>query len=305
MKKRGILLTGGTGFIGGHVIRALRARGDAVWVWTRDVARARRQLPSDVQPVAVLAEIPDAARIDAIVNLAGAPVVGPPWTEARRQLLIDSRVLPTRALLDWCGTRASRPSALISASAIGFYGAAGEASLDETSPPQEVFQSRLCVAREDASNAAQALNMRVVNLRLGLVLGADGGIFSRLALAARLGGAAVIGDGQQWMSWVHVDDVVRVTELAIDDESVHGALNVVAPEPARQREFQRALTRALRRPLLLRIPAGLMRLSLGEMSELLLGSQRVAPRVLQARGFEFAYPTLERALAALITPARS
>ena len=151
--KRSLLVTGATGFIGGHVIRAALARGDTVWVWSRDARRARRKLPGAVHVVESLAEIPATENIDAIVNLAGAPVIGPPWTRGRRRLLIDSRVKTTAAVLEWCATRPQRPEVLVSASAIGFYGPAGDDWLDESSPAQTVFQSQLCVAREAAANA--------------------------------------------------------------------------------------------------------------------------------------------------------
>ena len=296
MNLRGVLFTGGTGFIGGHVIRALLARGAEPWVWSRTPAKARRVLDSRVKVVGALADIPAGAAIDGIVNLAGAPVVGPPWTKARRQLLIDSRVRTTEAVIDWCASRAERPGSLVSASAIGYYGAVegaeAEQWLDESAPPRQQFQSELCRLRELATQPAEALGLRVVNLRIGLVLGADGGILTRLALAARLGGAAVLGDGQQWMSWIHVDDLVRVIELALEDRALSGPVNAVAPEPVRQREFQRALTRQLSRPLWLRIPAPPLRWAMGEMSELLVRSQRVSPRRLREVGFEFRYPAL-------------
>jgi hypothetical protein len=153
---RAVLVTGATGFIGGHVVRALRKRGDAVWVWTRDADRALARFGPHVHVVTKLADIPASARIDAIVNLAGAPVIGLPWTQARRQLLIDSRVKTTQAVLDWTATRSQTPRVLLSASAIGFYGPAGDEWLTEDSPPTAVFQSRLCVEREAAANAAEA-----------------------------------------------------------------------------------------------------------------------------------------------------
>ena len=305
MSTRAVLLTGGTGFIGGHIIRALLARGVAVWVWTRDVTRARKQFGAPVHVVGALIDIPAGEGIEAIVNLAGAPVVGPPWTRSRRRLLIDSRVKPTQAVLAWSATRAQPPAVIVSASAIGFYGSAEDEWLDESSGPQDVFQSRLCLEREIAANAAGQQGMRAVNLRIGLVFGADGGIYTRLALAAKLGLAAVLGDGRQWMSWIHIDDVVRIIERVIDDSSLTGAINAVAPAPVRQRDFQRALTTALHRPLWLRMPAWLLQAGLGEMSDLLVRSQRVAPRILLARGFEFQHPTLESALGALVTRVRS
>ncbi len=294
MSERAILITGATGFIGPHVVRALRARGDTVWIWARDVAKARQLL--DVNVVGDLAQIPADAPIHGIVNLAGAPVVGPPWTRARRKLLIDSRVKPTQALLEWSATRAEPPRAVVSASAIGFYGSGGEDWLTEDSPPQDGFQSQLCVAREIAANAAESQGMRAVNLRFGLVFGRDGGIYPRFALAAKLGGAAVLGNGRQWMSWIHIGDLVRVIETALDDESMRGAVNTVAPEPVRQRDFQRALTRALHRPLWLRVPARCLRFGLGEMAELLLSSQRVAPRRLLEAKFDYSCLTPEDAL---------
>lgn len=300
MSTRNVLVTGATGFIGGHVVRAALKRGDSVWALSRDARRARRQLPGAAHVVGALAEIPAAENIDAIINLAGAPVIGPPWTRARRQLLIDSRVRTTEALLAWCAARSSRPKVLVSASAIGFYGPAGDTWLDESSPPQAVFQSQLCRAREVAANAAQDIGIRAVNLRIGLVLGADGGIFTRLVLPAKLGLAARIGDGQQWMSWIHIDDMVRILERALDQPAMQGAVNAVAPAPVRQGDFQRQLTRALHRPLWLRIPAIALRLGLGEMAELLVQGQRVTPRRLLDAGFTYQHATLASALADLL-----
>lgn len=305
MSAPGVLLTGATGFIGGHVIQRLRARGMHVWAVVRDVDAARDKLGMDVRVVATPGDIPPDARIDAIVNLAGAPAIGPPWTKARRQVLIDSRVKTTEALLAWCSARGRRPAVIVSASAIGFYGPGGDAWFDESSPPQPVFQSQLCAQREAAADAAAALGMRVVNLRIGLVLGADGGILAPLSLAAKFGVAARIGHGRQWMSWIHVDDLVRVIDLALDDPSFSGAWNAVSPNPERQRDFQRALTLALRRPFWLWIPGVLLRAALGEMAELLVKGQRVAPRRLLERRFAFRYALLEDALADLLRRGRS
>jgi len=297
---RAVLVSGATGFIGGHLVRALRRRGDSVWVWTRDADRALARFGPHVHVVTSLAGIPTDASIDAVVALAGAPIVGPPWTRARRQLLIDSRVKNTQALLDWCATRAMPPRTLLTASAIGFYGPTGDEWLGESSPAQDVFQSRVCVEREAAANAAEAQGIRVVNLRIGLVLGRDGGILPQLARPAKLGLAAVLGDGRQWMSWIHIADLVRVVEAALDDPTLRGPLNCVAPAPVRQRDFQRALAQALRRPLWLRVPAGLMRFALGEMAQLLVDGQRVAPRRLISAGFDFRHYTLDSALRELI-----
>jgi uncharacterized protein len=300
----GVLITGGTGFIGGHVVRALHARGAEAWVVARDVAKARAKLGA-ARVVAALDDIPADARIDAVVNLAGAPVIGPPWTAARRRLLIDSRVKTTEALLAWCAARAQRPGVIVSASAIGFYGPGGDRWFDESSPPQEAFQSKLCVAREAAADAAKPLGLRVVNLRIGVVLGADGGMLAPLVLAARCGLAARIGNGRQWMSWIHIADLLRIIELAIDDASMAGPVNAVTPNPERQKDFQRALAQSVSRPFWLWVPAMPLRLALGEMAELLVKGQRVAPRVLLRRRFEFRHALIENALADLLRRGRS
>jgi uncharacterized protein (TIGR01777 family) len=300
---RGVLVTGATGFIGSHVVRRCLERGWTAWAWSRDPVRARAQLGQAAKSVGQLDDSPPDAQIDAIVNLAGAPVIGPPWTRARRQLLIDSRVKTTQAVLEWSARRATRPRVIVSASAIGFYGPADDRWLDESSPPQPAaFQSQLCMAREQAANAAADLGMRVVNLRIGVVLGADGGLLPRLALPAKLGVAAVLGDGRQWMSWIHIEDLLRVMELALGDDALSGPVNAVAPEPVQQGEFQRALTRRLGRPLWLRVPAWVLNTALGEMAELLVRSQRVAPKRLTGQGFEFRYPSVEAALDAALRP---
>ena len=306
MSATGVLLTGATGFIGGHVIRRLRARGATVWAVARDVDTARDKLGMDVRVVASPGEIPPDARIDAIVNLAGAPAIGPPWTRARRRVLIDSRVKTTESLLAWCAARGRRPAVIVSASAIGFYGPGEDEWFDEASPPRPAtFQSQLCLQREAAADAAATLGMRVVNLRIGLVLGADGGILAPLSLAAKCGVAARIGAGSQWMSWIHVDDLMRVIELALNDASLSGPVNAVAPTPERQRDFQRALTQVLRRPFWMWVPGGLLRATLGEMAELLVKGQRVTPRRLLERRFAFRYALLEDALTDIFRRERS
>jgi len=301
---RAVLVGGATGFIGGHVVRALRRRGDSVWVWARDADRALARFGPHVHVVTALKDIPENVRIDSVIALAGAPVIGPPWTGGRRRLLVESRVRTTQAILDWSATRAAPPRVLVTASAIGFYGGfqgpAGDDWLSESSPAKESFQSRLCVEREAAANAGEAQGMRVVNLRIGLVLGRDGGILPQLARPAKFGLAAVIGDGRQWMSWIHVHDLVRIVETALDEPGLRGPVNAVAPAPVRQRDFQLALTRSLRRPLWMRVPAFVLRTLLGEMAELLVQGQRVAPRRLLTQAFEFRHYTLDSALRDLI-----
>lgn len=198
---RTVLISGATGFVGGHLVRRLVARGDTVLVYARDADRALDRFGPHVHVVTNLDVIEPSARIDAIVNLAGARILGLPWTRGRRRTLIASRLQTTRALVALCARLERPPRVFVSASAIGYYGTRGEQRLDEQSPPQPIFQSVLCQQWEEAAVAAEAIGARVVRLRFGLVLGRDGGALPSLALPVRLGLGAVLGSGKQWVSW--------------------------------------------------------------------------------------------------------
>lgn len=295
-RPRTVLVTGATGFVGGHVVRRLVARGDAVIALTRNPELALDRFGPQVRIIARLEELDDATRIHAIVNLAGAPILGLPWTRARRRELVASRIETTRALAALMARLRQPAGVLVSASAIGYYGVRGEEMLDEQAPPADEFQSRLCRQWEEAAIAAGSCGTRVVRLRIGLVLGRDGGALPQLLRPARFGFAAVLGSGQQWMSWIHIDDLVRLVEFSLDTPRVSGVLNAVAPRPATQRQFQRALTRVLRRPLLLRVPAMVLRVMLGEMARLLVDGQRVLPVRAMALGFHFGFRRIDQAL---------
>lgn len=297
---RTVLVSGGTGFIGGHLIRTLLARGDRVVVLTRDAGRALNRFGPQVRIITAAAEVNAQDRIDAIINLAGAPILGFPWTRARRQKLIDSRVTTTRALVDLCGRLARPPRVFITASAIGYYGLGGDDPLDENHPSQDIFQSRLCQQWEATAEAASGVVSRVIRLRIGLVLGRDGGALPQLAMPVRLGLGAVLGDGKQWVSWIHVDDLVRLFEFALDAPTLRGVLNAVSPAPATHAQLQRTLARVLHRPLWVRVPAFFVRKMMGEMSQLLVDGQRVIPTRAVTVGFTFKHPNLGEALAHLL-----
>jgi len=234
------------------------------------------------------------------VNLAGARILGLPWTRGRRKTLIDSRVQTTRALVELCARLERPPRVFVSASAIGYYGVRGEQRLDEQGPPQPIFQSVLCQQWEEAAVAAEAIGARVVRLRFGLVFGHDGGALPSLALPIRLGLGAVLGNGKQWVSWIHIDDLTRLIEFALDKPSVRGAVNAVAPSPATHLQVQHTLARTLRRPMWMRVPAIFVRAAIGEMAQLLVDGQRVVPRRALASGFVFRHPDLRAALDHLI-----
>jgi uncharacterized protein (TIGR01777 family) len=302
---RTVLITGATGFIGRHLVRRLLARGDTLIVLTRSPARARKLLGTQVQTVAELGALSPSTPIDAIVNLAGARILGQPWTHARRAVLLRSRIGTTNALIALGERLERRPRVLVSASAIGNYGIRGDEPLDEQAAPQPIFQSMLCQQWEQAAAAAERLGIRSVALRFGLVLGRDGGALPALARPVSMGLGAVIGTGRQWLSWIHIDDAVRLIEFCLDSPALRGAVNAVAPEAVTHRTFQQQLAATLHRPLWLRIPGPLLRLTLGEMAQLLVDGQRVVPARASAAGFQFGYHGLAAALQHLIGPHRA
>jgi len=296
-----ILVTGGSGFIGRHLIRQLAARGDHVTVLSRDPRRTGARLGPGVTVINSLDALPDDTPVDAIVNLAGAPIFGPPWAAARRRLLRNSRLQTTQALLALCARLTQRPRVLVSASAIGYYGIDDRRSgttpaARESDPPQPIFQSQLCQDWETAALGAEALGLRVVRLRLGIVLGADGGALPPLALPVKLGVGAILGDGKQGMPWLHVEDAVGIIEYALDTPSLTGAVNAVAPEHSTHADFQRTLGRVLHRPIWLRVPALPLRAVLGEMAQLFVDGRHVDAGKLLAAGYRFRHPQLEQAL---------
>lgn len=286
-RRRTALITGGTGFIGRHLCQRLKAQGWDVIVW-----RHRQGLPPALQTV---------RRVDAVVNLAGARILGKPWTKSRRRVLLESRLGPTAALVRWLAQCEERPEVLVSASAVGFYGVRGEEPVDEAAGPQQIFQSDLCRRWEDAVSEVSGLGLRWVTLRFGVVLGTDGGALPALVRPARMGLAAVMGHGRQGFPWIHIEDAVGLIQWAIDQREVQGPVNAVAPETVSQRQFQQVLSEVLGRRLLLRVPAWPMRIAMGEMAQLLLDGQYVVPARALEGGFRFSFPGLRGALENLLT----
>jgi hypothetical protein len=284
---RTVLVTGGTGFLGTALVARLRSRGDRVIVLSRDPRQARVLLGDRVHHIAALVELPVETKIDAVVNLAGAPIIGLPWTAARRRAIWNSRVTGTKALVAWMGTLVQPPRVLVSGSAIGYYGDRGDELLTEAAVPGTGFAAELCHAWEEAARKAEVLGTRVVRLRIGLVLDRDGGALPMMVLPARFGLGAIFGDGRQWMSWITRQDLLRMIVNAIDLPRWNGAVNAVAPEPVRHADFQKAIARALRRPLFLAAPAWALRLGMGEMATIFLHAQRVVPHAALATGFAF------------------
>ncbi len=291
-----VLVTGATGFIGRALVERLNARGDRVIVLVRDLLAGRSQFGDRALVVDTLDLIGSEARLDAVVNLAGAPVIAGPWTKGRRRVLLGSRLAVTGAVLGLIERLQHKPAVLVSASATGFYGDRGQDELDEVSAPRPGFMSELCRRWEEEAWLAEAWGVRVCRLRLGMVFASGGGPLPMLSLPVRFGLGAVLGSGRQWAPWIHLQDSLDLIERALDDPRYEGPINAVAPEAVTHEAMTKAIAGTLRRPLFLRVPAAPMRLALGEMSDLFLASQKVAPARAQALGFEFRYPTLGEAL---------
>lgn len=295
-----VLVTGGTGLIGSRLCAALAEAGNQVTVLTRDRRRAM-ELAAPATVVEGLDEIPRAVHFDAIVNLAGEPIATGRWTQTKKREMVASRVELTRALVRYMGRCERRPGVLVSGSAIGFYGNDGTRTFTEDDPAGDGLAAELCRRWEAAAREAETYGVRVCLLRTGLVLAAHGGALGQMLLPFELGFGARLADGQQWMSWIHLDDLVRLIAHCIVKDDLSGPVNGTAPQPLTNTEFTHRLGHALRRPAWLWVPASVVRAALGEMAdEVLLASQRVLPRKAEASGFRFLYPHADAALQAIL-----
>lgn len=296
-----IVIAGGTGWIGRDLSRVLVRAGHSVVLLTR------AGLPSRIPGVETRCWLaPESSGwhgelegADAVVNLCGEGVADGLWTAARRRTLVESRLNPTRALVDAIGRATVKPRVLINASAVGYYGH-GDALQDEASGPGAGYLADLCARWESEASVAQKQGLRVVRLRIGVVLGRDGGALARMLPPFKLAAGGRLGDGRQYFPWVHLDDVTGLIVAALTNERLSGAVNAVAPGTATNAEFTAALGRALRRPTPFPVPAGALRLLLGDMASLLLGSHKIAPAAALAAGYRFKHPRLEEALAAVV-----
>jgi len=295
-----ILITGGTGFIGTRLAEALADAGHAVTVLTRD-PRKGRKFRGRVTLIESLQTLGRDTPFDAIVNLAGEPVAEGRWTPARKRRILESRLATTEAVVRFIAKAKKKPAVLVSGSAISFYGTDPETSFTEESEGAPGFGHDVCTEWEHAAREAERHGVRVVTLRIGLVLGASGGILARLLLPFECGLGGPMGSGRQWMSWIHLDDIVGLILHASATETVQGPMNGTAPEPVRNEDFARGLAHALRRPALLRLPAFVLRRAFGEMADhLMLSGQRVLPKQAEETGYQFLYPTLPEALREIV-----
>jgi uncharacterized protein len=301
-----IVMTGGTGFIGRSLCASLCQEGHRVTLITRRREDAQRLFGSTVTVVEWNGQEAGAWEhcledADAVINLAGAPIADGRWTEARKRLLTESRILTTRLLVAGMSRRSSKPRTLVSASGIGYYGASDDRMLDESAARGRGFLADLCLAWEEEAIRAEEFGVRVVLLRTGMVLEQDGGALPKMLLPFRLFTGGPIMPGTQWVSWIHRRDHIGLTRWALTTPSATGPVNAVAPESVTMSRFCEGLGRVLHRPSWLPVPGFTLSLALGELGTLMTTGQRVSPAKALSGGYVFHYPMLETALRAIVT----
>ena len=295
-----ILVTGATGFIGSRLVASLTEAGHQVIALVRNPAKAEALHPP-ITLVTSLDQLPADVAIDAIVNLAGEPISNGLWTEGKRRKIVESRVNMTSDVVRLIGRLERRPAVLVNGSAIGWYGLWQDQVLTESAKSHVCFSHELCDAWETAANRATEYGVRVICLRIGLVVGTAGGLLTRMLTPFEFGLGGPMGSGNQWMSWIERDDLIRLIAHAIARPDISGPINATAPVPVTNGTFTEELGRRLRRPAIFRIPSGLLRGLAGDLAnELLLGGQRVIPNKALSSGFVFRHETLRSALGAIL-----
>jgi uncharacterized protein (TIGR01777 family) len=298
-----IAITGASGFIGRRLMKALASGNHTLRVLSR---HAGTNLPPGVQLYvwdAMKGQPPEESLdgADAVVHLAGEPIAQR-WNDEVKQKIIESRATGTRNLVQALSTTRRRPAVLVCGSAIGYYGSRGEEILTESSVPGSGFMAEVCVAWEKEADLAESLGMRVVKLRTGMVLGPNGGALAKMVPPFKAGMGGKMGHGDQWMSWVHIDDLVGIVQHALENP-MRGPVNGTSPNPVTNADFTKALGHSLSRPAVFPMPAFTLKFMFGEMSEVMLASQRVLPKAAEAAGYTFRYPQLELALENILAAA--
>ena len=299
-----VVMTGATGFIGTSLAEALLKRGDELIILTRSPQFKAPNQPklryvawNPRDETSIITEIDGS---DAVINLAGEPIVGKRWTPKQKEKILESRVHATQIVANSIKRTARRPKVLINASAIGYYGSHGSESLAEDARPGSGFLADVCKAWEAHAIRVEDFDVRVVWLRIGVVLGQGGGALKMMVPPFKMGFGGWLGSGNQWMSWIHLDDLLRLIVFCLENQSARGAINAVAPQPVTNKVFSLVLAQVLRRPCFLPVPAFALRVLLGEMSEMLLTGQRVIPKKAQDFGFSFRYAEIRHALEAIL-----
>ncbi len=296
-----VLVSGASGFIGSAVRQALMAGGHDVYILSRKETREPKTFKWDI--ASKTSSLADIESLDAVIHLSGESIGDKRWSPSQKKRIVDSRLDSTRFLIDLLDESGLRPNVFMSASAIGVYGDRGSEVLDESSDPGNGFLASLVLDWEHEASKAREVADRVVYLRTGVVLAAHGGALAKQLPLFRAGLGAVLGNGNQYLSWIHIEDEIRAILAALTNAQISGPVNLVSPNPVTNLVFSRALAKALHRPLLFKAPAFILELAFGKefADEMLLVSQRVTPAALVKEGFEFKFPQLESALLDLLT----
>ena len=300
-----VAITGATGFVGSRLVERLSQAGHSVVVFTRNLGHANRVFPSSSFPtVTNIAYTPTQsgewqqaiAGCDGVVNLAGEPIAESRWTPDRKRMIVESRQLTTRLLVDAIAQADPKPSVLVSGSAIGYYGTSETASFDETSGAGDDFLAQVCQAWEAEAMRVKASGTRLVILRTGIVLGLEGGAIAKMITPFRLFAGGPLGTGKQWVSWIHRDDLVELIIQSLSQPSYEGVLNATAPNPVRMAEFCHVMGEALNRPSWLPVPEIALEALLGDAAKMVLEGQQVLPQRTQAAGFHYQFADIQSAL---------
>ncbi len=294
-----VLITGGTGFIGRNLIPLLQKDNYKIIVLSRTPSKYQDDFY--FKHVTLVEELSDVKHADVVINLAGANLAAKRWSDQYKQEVVNSRLDTTRHLLSWIESKEKKPHTLISGSAIGYYGARGNETLDEgsTSGSASDFQVRLCSQWEDAAYQAEAFGVRVCCIRTGVVLG-DEGALQQMLLPFKLGLGGKLGSGNQYFSWIHIRDHVQAVKHLIDNRNLNGSFNLTSPNPVTNENLTKTLGKVLGRPTFMTVPGFALKLVMGEMANILLTGQRVLPHKLEESGFKFNYPELEPALTQIL-----
>lgn len=307
-----ILMTGATGLVGTALVKTFTSEGHTIYRLMRgEASKARAKEPEvfelkwnqssgEIRGSVVPGSVQVPGPVDAVINLAGAPVVGGRWTKGRKALLRSSRVDTTRGLVSAIGRMVKRPKVLLSASAIGYYGDRGEEVVAEKSAPGTDFLAELAKEWESEAMKAEGLGVRVVLLRFGIILAKQGGALPRMMLPFKFGLGGKLGSGRQWTSWIALQDVVAIIQAALQSENWRGPVNLAAPGAVRNSDFTKSLAKAMHRPAIFTVPAFALRLAMGEMAGALLGGARVEPQALEQHGYRFLHGRLDEALHAIL-----